>query len=122
MRKRKFWNWLMNFLGSREPNMAGNPPEPRPLYIKDGKKLKHYHDDMDVHIITGANDGYEIWFGYPDKWTGHFRQEETNLFFKWLIVEYYMKARWFGLRRPLYYFVLSRYLDTYPHLKRHKEK
>ena len=57
-------------------------------------------------LFASNNDGMELWFGYPKEWTWHISESEVRLLTRYLLVEWYLKARWLGLRRPIYYFAL----------------
>ena len=89
---------LMRVTGSND----GNPPEAKTL---------HFNSKFGTEeIIASNNDGFEMWLGYPDQWKTHYRAEDVAKITRWLIVEWYIRARWLGLRRPIYYWALRRYL------------
>lgn len=62
-------------------------------------------------IFANNNDGMELWFGYPDRWTWHISDAEMKRLTRYLIVDVYLKSRWLGLRRRIYYAALSSYVD-----------
>lgn len=90
------------------------PPEPKPLrYVvgdRDIEVKKAFSPDPDTRVITSGNDGFELWMGSPHRWIHHMSAQEVALLTRWLIVEWYIRARWLGLRRPLYYWALRRSL------------
>lgn len=57
-------------------------------------------------VFANNNDGMELWFGYHDKWEWHIGNNEVKALTKWLIWDWWIKARWLGLRRPIYYWAL----------------
>lgn len=57
----------------------------------------------DERVFASQNDGFELWFGYPDRWEWHIDQREVHLLTRFLIWDWWIKSRWLGLRRPIYY-------------------
>lgn len=88
------------------------PPEPDPLrYIVHDQtieRVKAYSPNPEVRFVTSGNDGFELWMGTPHRWIHHMSAHEVALLTRWLIVHWYIRARWLGLRRPLYYWALRR--------------
>lgn len=104
---------IMETVGS-EFGGSDAPPFPRPLrYVTYGGKriIRVDESSADTQVIASNNDGFELWFGWGDRWTHHMRQEEVRALFWRLLWEWYAKARWFGLRRPIYYWALHREVE-----------
>ena len=57
-------------------------------------------------VFANKNDGTELWFGYPNRWEWHIGPGEIKRLTRYLIVDYWLKSRWLGLRRPVYYAAL----------------
>lgn len=103
---------LLALLGTEvHKGSPGDPPQSPTLYYSHGRRTTP--DDPDAEVISANNDGYELWFGYRDRWLHHMRQEDVRLLTWYLLWEWHAKARWFGLRRPLYYWALSRHLSRH---------
>jgi hypothetical protein len=64
-------------------------------------------------FANNVNDGMELWFGYPHKWGWHISNREMRLLTRYLIWDIWIKARWFGLRRPIYYWALRSKVSGY---------
>jgi hypothetical protein len=69
------------------------------------KTLRYQWADTE-RVFANENDGMELWFGYTDKWEWHIGNNEVRMLTKWLIWDWWIKARWLGLRRPVYYWAL----------------
>lgn len=54
-------------------------------------------------VFAALNDGTELWFGYSDRWEWHIGSAEVRRLTRFLIWDWWIKARWLGLRRPIYY-------------------
>ena len=71
-------------------------------------------------VFSAQNDGFELWFGYPDKWEWHIDKGEVRLLTRFLIWDWWIKANWLGLRRPIYYKALhssvNRRMSTPPEM------
>lgn len=65
-----------------------------------------YPWEGEERVFANNNDGMELWFGYPDRWTWHIGTEEMKRLTRFLVVDVWLKARWCGLRRPIYYAAL----------------
>lgn len=59
-------------------------------------------------VFANNNDGMELWFGYPNSWGWHISDSEMKRLVRYLVVDVWIKARWCGLRRPIYYAALHR--------------
>ena len=92
---------VMNAVGSND----GLPPEANTLRFTDREGCEK--------VVASNNDGFEVWLGSPDRWAAHYRAEDIAKITRWLIVEWYIKARWLGLRRPIYYWALHRYVVNF---------
>lgn len=102
----KLYSRIMNAVGSTTLGNDGNPPESRTLYYRDGREVPRGTEDAEV--ISANNDGFELWFGTPHRWRHHMRAEDVRLLTRYLIWDWYVNARWLGLRRPIYYWALRR--------------
>lgn len=102
---------IMNAIGT-DFGGSDSPPYPRALYYHfEGRRLiRDTKCDSETQVIASNNDGFEVWFGWGDRWTHNMGQTEVRAFFWWLLWEWYAKARWFGLRRPIYYWALRRHV------------
>lgn len=89
----------------------GDPPEPRTLYYHDGAECDP--KDPEAYVISPNNDGQEVWFGTLHRWDNWLSADDVLLLTRWLIVDRYIKARWLGLRRPIYYWALRRHLAAW---------
>jgi hypothetical protein len=85
-----------------------SPPEARTLYYWNGREVPRGTDE--AYVIAANNDGTELWIGTPHQWYHHMGSPDVRLLLRWLIVDWYIKARWLGLRRPIYYWALHREL------------
>lgn len=93
---------LLNLVGQEGGGSPGGVPE--------AHTMRHTTRDGAEHVTASNNDGFEVWFGYPDRWRHHIDAHEARRLFWWLLVEWFGRARWFGLRRPIYYWALRRSL------------
>ncbi len=66
-------------------------------------------DDGVERVFSYSEDGFELWFGYPDKWKFHMTAASARKLF-WLIVKYELLT-WFGLRRKVWYWLLRRKVE-----------
>ena len=96
---------------------SANPPESRTLYHEGGREVAQPTDES--YVISSNNDGCELWFGTRHRWYFHMNQREVRLLFKYLLVDWYIKARWLGLRRPIYYWALHHEIASW---KKRSEK
>ena len=88
-----------------------NPPEARTLRLSDdGKGREVDGSAREYRVIASGNDGHELWIGWSHEWDTHLHSREVRALTKWLIVDWYIKARWLGLRRPIYYWALRRHV------------
>lgn len=113
-----FANLVMNLTG-REWGGSYDVPKGRDLYFRqDGYgKFRTTHDFREMHASNRdgewqsfniQNDGFELHIGYVDPETGNVRgsqidRHELRLLLRWLLVEYFIKGEWLGLRRWAYY-------------------
>ena len=91
------------------------PPFSRTLYHEGGREVAEASDES--YVISSNNDGFELWFGTRHRWYYHMSQREVRLLFKYLLVDWYIKARWLGLRRPIYYWALRREVASWKQRK-----
>lgn len=91
------------------------PPEPKPFRYRVGrtKVIPRKDEDPGYQVFASNNDGFELWVGWDNQWDAHFNQAEVRALLRYLIFEWFMKARWFGLRRPLYYWALKRHVKQF---------
>jgi len=101
---------VMAATGNWSGSWKGGPPEAPTLRTTGGHGAEH--------VIASNNDGFEVWFGYPNKWNHHIDQREARQLFWWLLWEWFAKARWFGLRRPIYYWALRRHVAEFQRVGR----
>lgn len=78
--------------------------------VPQAPTLRFTTPDESDQVIASSNDGHEVWFGYPDQWRHHLQAPDVRRLFWWLLFRWYGQARWFGLRRPIYYWRLRRHL------------
>lgn len=113
---------LMNLTG-HEWGGTYDPPKGRDLYFRaEGDKRFRTTDqfremhasnrDGEWRSFNIQNDGFELHIGYVDSETGNVRgaqlsRPEVLLLVRWLLVEYFARGEWFGLRRWTYYRALS---------------
>jgi len=89
-------------------------PHSRTLYYADdGSGHEVERGSRDAYVIASNNDGFELWFGTPQNWYHHMNQREVRLLTKYLLWDWYVKARWLGLRRPIYYWALHKHLQQW---------
>lgn len=67
---------------------------------------RRYPWQGEERVFANNNDGSELWFGYPDHWEWHIGSDEIRRLTRYLIVDYWLRSRWLGLRRPIYYVAL----------------
>lgn len=77
------------------------------------KTVRYPWQGLEDRVFAANNDGFELWFGYPDRWTWHLDNDEVRRLTKYLIIEWWVKARWLGLRRPIYYAALRSAVKPY---------
>lgn len=107
---------VMRFAGDdRYGDGQACPPEAKPFRyrIGHGKVYPLKDKSSGYQIWRGDNDGFELWMGWDRHWDHHLRQEEVRALFWYLLFEWFMKARWFGLRRPIYYWALKRHVRQF---------
>lgn len=100
---------LMNVVGSHHPSFRAGVPEAPTM------RTEPRHFPGVEHLVASNNNGFEVWFGYPEKWNHHIDEREARRLFWWLLFRWYGQARWFGLRRPIYYWALRGYLRALRH-------
>lgn len=106
----------MKVAGTGYAGNDSNPPEANSfLYNVEGRKLTKVEPGQhrEYQVFAANNDGTELWLGYGDRWKYWLSGVEVRALFWWLLWEWYAKARWFGLRRPIYYWALRRSLRKY---------
>lgn len=91
---------ILNLVGSHDETYRSAPPFAPTLHVEAEEGLRH--------VFASNNDGFELWMGYPNEWRFHIRHEEVRRLFWWLLFRWFAQARWFGLRRPIYYWALTR--------------
>ena len=108
---------IMEFVGQdRFGDGEAMPPEARALrYVVERKSIRRVEqrEVAEHQVIASNNDGFELWLGWNSRWDTHLREPEVRALFWWLLWEWFGRARWFGLRRPLYYWALRRHLDRF---------
>ncbi len=118
-RRRQFYKWVMDLVGTDTwGDREGRPPEPKALRWRwEGRTFVKLPKDQilrhEYQVVTANNDGSEVWFGWNDAWKNHMNAREVRALTWWLLWEWYAKARWFGLRRPIYYWALNRHVNRF---------
>jgi len=105
----KIHRLIMSASGNHSLSHRGSVPQAPTMRTEVERDL--------THIVASNNDGFEVWFGYPNKWNHHIDQREASRLFWWLLFRWYGQARWFGIRRPLYYWALRGYLRSVPGIR-----
>jgi hypothetical protein len=105
---------IMDATGTERGGGMKVPPESRTVYYsEDGTGREVPRGTREAYVLSSENDGFELWFGTPDRWYHHMNQREVRLLTRYLIWEWYVKARWLGLRRPIYYWALHRHVRRF---------
>ena len=81
--------------------------------VPEAKTVRYVSSEGCERVIASNNDGYELWLGSPTKWDCYLSQGEVRLLLRWIVIDWYAKARWFGIRRPIYYWALSKHVDAW---------
>lgn len=69
-------------------------------------------NENDVNVFSLLNDAHEIWFGYPDRWKFHISRKDFHKVIRWYLKRYIF-GEWLGIRRKIYYKLLSRRVKRY---------
>lgn len=104
---------VMAWVGTEWCGNNGPPEPPSVYYSTDGSARVIPRGTEDAYVLASNNDGFELWFGTPHKWYHHMNQREVRLLTRYLLWDWYVKARWLGLRRPIYYWALRKHLDRW---------
>ncbi len=64
-------------------------------------------------IANPHNDGSELWIGTMDRWHTHMERSEAHRLALWILVTWWGKGEWFGLKRWLWYKLLFRRVNRY---------
>lgn len=109
-RRDDFYNRVITYTGIDFGGGARRPPEAKTFrYVVDNDGLHPVTNTADEYqVFASNNDGMELWLGYRDQWKYHMSTPEVKALFWWILWEWYVKARWFGLRRPIYYWALRK--------------
>jgi hypothetical protein len=59
-------------------------------------------------LVARVEDGHALWLGYWTAWRLHFSATDARRLAWWILVRWWMVGEWFGLRRVLWYWALSR--------------
>jgi hypothetical protein len=92
------------------------PPEATAFryQLSGSKGITEVTSDADGYqVFASNNDGFELWMGWHNQWDNHLRAEEVRALFWWILFEWFGRARWFGLRRPIYYWALHRHVSQF---------
>jgi hypothetical protein len=112
---KSFDKWIMHRTGSTALGMEGNVPEAKAFRYRMARQkvipLKGQDRSKGYQLFASNNDGFELWFGWDNHWNYHINQYEVRALFWWILWEWYAKARWFGIRRPVYYWALRRHIN-----------
>lgn len=96
--------------------LSGNPQE---FCIPPGSEVCKSFGQMDGDEPNGTypmftattynNDGAELWICYTKgNWLVHFRKEEALQLSKIILWDWWIKSTWFGLKRKIWYWSLSK--------------
>ena len=96
------------------------PPEAKAFRYRVGnnKVIPLKTREPGYQVWASNNDGFELWMGWAKHWDHHLNQDEVRTLFWYILIEWFMKARWFGLRRPLYYWALKRYVKQFKQISK----
>lgn len=118
--KENIYQRIMQLTGTKLGGGHNVPPEAKTLRygvidntVVEVKSTLYGDTGSDYRVFAPNNDGMELWFGYGHEWRWHLSNVETRSLFWWLLWEWYAKARWFGLRRPIYYWALRKQVALY---------
>lgn len=107
---------VMRFAGMNRFGTEGGVPEAKSFkYWVGDRNVIHAKDPGgdDYQVFASNNDGFELWMGWGSHWKYHLNENEVRSLFWWILWEWYGRARWFGLRRPLYYWALKRHVKNF---------
>lgn len=117
--KENVYQQIMQLTGTELGGGHNVPPEAKTKrYIENHEGVVEIDREQSLNVeeyrvFAPNNDGMELWFGYGNEWRWHLSNAETRSLFWWLLWEWYAKARWFGLRRPIYYWALRKQVALY---------
>lgn len=63
-------------------------------------------------VASFTNDAFDVYIGYTDRWETHFRRDELHRFIRWYLRKWAF-GEWFGLRRIVWYWALSKRVERY---------
>lgn len=108
-------NQIVMRLTGTEFGGSYGPPEAKTFRyrIGHGKVFPLKNREPGYQLFASNNDGFELWMGWDTQWDYYLRQEEVRALFWWILIEWFAKARWFGLRRPIYYWALKRHVAVF---------
>ena len=66
------------------------------------------------YVVMTDNDGFELWIGADHKWYWHCRWPEAWRIAVFILWTWWARGTWFGLRRRLWYWALSRRVQRRP--------
>lgn len=109
---------MMDIVGMKKFGDDGYPPEAGTVrYTFDGNKLRQIDSGsgLDYRVFASNNDGFELWFGTGNEWEWSLESSEVRLLTKYIIWNWWVKSRWLGIRRPLYYWALHKHIEKWRH-------
>lgn len=98
-------NLTLRIAGKHSVTWRGGPPS--------APTMQRRNEQGSDHVVANNNHGYELWFGTPTTWHHHIDSREARALFWWLLFRWFAQARWFGIRRPLYYWALHHRVAGY---------
>lgn len=102
----KIVNILFNLVSDEYGGSRGSVP-------LNGKTITIEDKISGVENVFGfLNDSFEIWFGYPTSWQFHMRRKTFHKMVLWYLKKWAF-SEWFGLRRKLFYFLLTMKIKKY---------
>lgn len=112
--------WLYRALAERDCGNDGVPLTHRTLYVDERGQVyqseqvhsdtltPHGKEQMSImNVFSFLNDSFEIGIGWPNKWHCILRREAIHRFIWWYLRQWAF-GEWFGLRRAIWYWLLSR--------------
>lgn len=60
------------------------------------------------YLAATSNDGFELWIGTESEWRWSCGSEEARKLAWFILWDWWARGTWFGLRRAVWYWLLSR--------------
>lgn len=105
-RRRTIDRWLVDTLGD---NYCGTKAPP-------GQQVKLKRPLSGVFVADYHEDGGTLWIGYSHEWLVHMGIGDSLRLARFILWDFWARATWFGLKRRIWFWALTRDLDrTVPH-------